>query len=228
MRGVLWMRWGETPGLERSRASVRHWHPELPQHVAEMPADSTVLCKSKMYDLSPFEETLFLDADTTVLGKLDYGYAIAGIHGIALTHSANPWQRRYYKMSCRQDDVEYSSGVVFFNKRTTAGDCNESVAKRVFDEWKALNFDSRCKYTDDAGVTHEQEHNDQALLSLAIHRELFNPFVLPPNWNFVPRWQKQFFGPLKIWHGLEDIPQSLLKWNEEQAQPDAVIQCASL
>jgi hypothetical protein len=221
MRGVLWMRWGETPGLERSRASVKHWHPELPQHVAEMPADSTVLCKSKMYELSPFDETLFLDADTTVLGRLDYGFNIARAHCIAVTHSANPWQRRYYKMRVEPDDVEYSTGVVFFRK------CGE--IKRTFDEWSALSesADTRCKYANDAGATLEQLHNDQATFSMAMWSN-DRTFVLPQNWNFVPRWQKQFFGPLKIWHGLEDIPQSLLKWNEEQSKPDAVIRCASV
>lgn len=220
-RGILWMTWGETPGLERSRASAKHWHPELEQHVARMPDDSTVLCKSRMYELSPFDETLFLDADTTVMGNLDYGFQQAKWSGMVLTHSACPWQRRYYKMRCSPDAVEYSSGVVFFLKTDHVGN--------TFAVWSLKNedCDTRCKYVDDNGATREQLHNDQATLTLAIeltgHR-----FVLPQNWNFVPRWQKQFFGPLKILHGTEDIPQSLLKWNEEQSKPDAVIQCVAL
>jgi hypothetical protein len=28
----------------------------------------------------------------------------------------------------------------------------------------------------------------------------FNPFVLPLNWNLRPKWQRSFFGPVRIWH----------------------------
>ncbi len=171
-----------------------------------------------MFIASPFEETLFLDADTTVLGRLDYGFDKARQHGLALTHSANPWQRRYYNLQSEPDAVEYSSGVMFFG---------EDMAELFF-AWGQMKDDSRCKYQADDGVVHEQRFNDQALLTKAIHDNGFNPFVLPQNWNFVPRWQKQFFGALKIVHGTDDIPSSLLKWNEEQSKPDAVIRCTQL
>jgi hypothetical protein len=144
------MTWGSTPALIRSRASVAHWHPELPQHVVNLPDDSTVLVKSRMCDLSPFDETLFLDADTTVLGRLDYGFERAGLYGITLTISANPWQRRYYNMECPPDAVEYSSGVVFFTKNRDGA---------VFRRWKMQGLDSRCKYANDAGEVLEQAHN---------------------------------------------------------------------
>jgi hypothetical protein len=219
-RGVLWMVWGSTPALVRSRASASYWHPELAQHVVNLPEDSTVLAKSRMFDLSPFDETLFLDADTTVLGRLDYGFNRASVFGMALTHSANPWQRRYYKLKCEPDAAEYSSGVIFFDRRASV--------KRLFGFWTFASgrLDSRCKYVD--GGEREQLHNDQGLMSYAIEKEGLNPFVLPQNWNFVPRWQKQFFGPLKVWHGSQDIPKELLEWNTQQSQPEAVIQCTSL
>jgi hypothetical protein len=222
-RGVLWMTWGTNPtvagSLARSRASVKHWHPELPQHVAEMPADSTLLCKSRMYELSPFDVTLFLDADTTVLGRLDYGFAMAERYGMALTHSANPWQRRYDRLECEHaDEVEWSSGVVFFDK-----ECQ--IVDDLFAWWNHINnLDSSCN----AGANGRQAHNDQALLTRAIHDARFNPFTLPCNWNLHPTWQKQFFGEVKIWHGTADIPASLLKWNDEQSRPGAVIRCATL
>lgn len=227
-RGVLWMTWGDNPtiaqSLARSRASVRHWHPELPQHVAEMPADSTLLCKSRMYELSPFDVTLFLDADTTVLGRLDYGFAMAERYGMALTHSANPWQRRYDRLEHEHaDEVEYSSGVVFFNKEWQ--EVGYRAIHEVFKCWQGYDdLDSSC----DAGANGRQRHNDQALLTLAIRDAIFNPFVLPCNWNLHPTWQKQFFGPVKVWHGTADIPASLLKWNDEQSRPGAVIRCATL
>ena len=35
-----------------------------------MPADSDLRCKSRMYELSPYDETLYLDVDTVVLNRV--------------------------------------------------------------------------------------------------------------------------------------------------------------
>jgi lipopolysaccharide biosynthesis glycosyltransferase len=221
------MVWGDAhrDALQRSVDSLRRWHPELPHAVREMPSDSTVLCKSRMCRLSPFEETLFLDADTVVLGRLDYGFDRADRFGIACTISANPWQRRYHKLPANHPDaIEYSSGVVFFDK--SFGRVGHS-----FDRWDEystrLRLDSSTRYEDDEGVK-EQAHNDQALFTLALATEWQNPCVLPQNWNLCPKWQKSFFGPVKIWHGTEPVPASLLAWNEEQSKEGAVIKAAQL
>jgi hypothetical protein len=222
-RGILYIVWGSDHRdiLARSIASIQHWHPELPYKVVEMPDYSSVLCKSKMCDLSPFDETLFLDADTTALGKLDYGFEKAKQHGIALCISACPWNRRYHLLPGQHhDEVEYSSGVIFFTKALSV--------QFVFERWKAISTtDSRCRYINE-GIVGEQHHNDQAHLTLAMQLRNFNPFVLPLNWNLFPKWQKQFFGPVKIWHGYDDIPEQMLRWNKQQDAPNAVLQCASL
>jgi hypothetical protein len=227
-RGILYLTWRGERGddahavLQRSLASIKHWHPELPHKVVEMPDGSNLLCKSQMYDLSPYDETLFLDADTTAMGKLDYGFLKAQQHGIACCINANPWQRRYYKLPREHDDaIEYSSGVVFFDRR------NNRV-KEVFKRWKTLSsdstMDSRSKYISPKGAC-EMPLNDQALFTLALEQAQFNPFVLPLNWNLYPKWQKHFWGPLKVLHGYDDIPQSVMQWNWEQSQPDAIVQC---
>ncbi len=222
-RGVLYLVWGDynQQSLKRSIVSLQHWHPELEHRVVTLPDDSNVLCKSQMYDLSPFDETLYLDADTTVMGKLDYGFLKAKQHGMALCINCNPWNRRY-RIVQHSDEVEYSSGVVFFDKT------NHS-ALNVFREWDNYrDVDTGTLYRTDAGEIKEQKYNDQALLSIAIRDCRFNPFTLPLNWNLHPRWQKTFWGELKILHGYSDIPRSLLRWNEEQSKPDAVIRCVSL
>jgi len=79
-RGVVYIVWGEKiqPILQRSIASVNRLHPELPIHVETIAPDSTLLDKARMHRLTPFEETVFLDSDTVVLGRLDYGFDMAG------------------------------------------------------------------------------------------------------------------------------------------------------
>jgi hypothetical protein len=228
-RGILYLIWrGEcdpTNVLERSLASVRHWHPELPVHVEQMPDGSNLLCKSKMFERSLFDETLFLDADTTVMGRLDYGFAKAEQHGIACCVNANPWQRRYYKIEQHPDAVEYSSGVVFFDKSWHR--CVGASTADVFRTWDGMDgLDTTCSYFHAADGVKRQPYNDQALFSHAMHQQWFNPFVLPLNWNLYPRWQKHWWGEIKVLHGYDDIPASVMRWNAEQSRPDAVIRCA--
>jgi hypothetical protein len=223
-RGVLYIVWGKGCDrlLERSIASVNHWHPELPVHVEKMPDGSNLHCKAEMYDRSPYDETLFLDADTVVLGKLDYGFKMAATHGMALTHSVSPWQRRFDKLpNAYPDSVEYSSGVVFFRRDVDLDD--------VFEDWvEDADLDTSCSYQTHDGSIKRAVRNDQATLSLAIHRNEFSPFVLPQNWNLVPKYHKQFFGEVKVWHDADNIPKSLIEWNKEQSKGDAVIKAGML
>jgi hypothetical protein len=72
--GVLYVVWGDGVDglLQRAQASLKHFHPELPVHVERLPEGSGLLDKAGMMDMTPFEETVFLDADTMVMGRLDY------------------------------------------------------------------------------------------------------------------------------------------------------------
>jgi hypothetical protein len=65
-----------------------------------------------MMELSPFEETLYLDADTVVLDRLDFGFEQAARFGVACCICECPWARRYRGLP-NDDGVEYSTGVLF-------------------------------------------------------------------------------------------------------------------
>lgn len=216
-RGVLWIVWDgyekrTRDALERSRNSVAQWHPELPQHTVTLPADSTILDKSAMLDMTPFDETLFLDADTVVLGRLDYAFDKAVQHGLACCICECPWARRY--PSCSGDQVEYNAGIMWFTKK----------AKPVFDRWQDLSHtvDSSIEFVSAAGLQ-KMPHNDQAPLTLAIEETGFNPWVLPLNWNFRPLWHKTWFGPIKIWHDYSPVTKSVLDFTTSQSEPGAMI-----
>lgn len=95
-RGILYMVWGSRHEalLERSMASARAIHPELPIHVERLPDTSTLLDKAAMADLTPFEQTVFLDTDTVVLDRLDYAFDKTEKFGLSVGVCECPWARR--------------------------------------------------------------------------------------------------------------------------------------
>jgi hypothetical protein len=226
MRGALFICWkgyiDPTGALDRSIASLKRWHPELECHVEWLMHSADLRCKSRMFDLSPFDETLFLDVDTVVLGNLDYGFTQANKHGMALCINANPWARRYDSMQNDGDVIEYNTGVMWFNKR------DQRVAD-VFTKWKELKeMDSSSSFQGSDGVC-RMLINDQCSFSAAVAATDFNPFILPVNWNLQPKWQRTVFGPVKVWHTYAPPPQpNMEKWNAEQSKPGDVIKCGAV
>lgn len=213
-RGVLYMVWGDRmePFLERSVRSLHEHHPDMPVHVARLgdaAGDaSDLLQKARVLDVTPFEQTLFLDADTVVLGSLDFGFEQAGRFGAACAICENPWARRYGDARLDGDMVEYNTGVLFFTEK----------ARPLFDAWLARvgAVDSSVRHVQD-GKERVMAFNDQAGFALAVAETGLQPFVLPLNWNFRPQWHKAWFGPLKVWHDYDDVPEQLKEHNRRQA-----------
>jgi hypothetical protein len=219
-RGILSIYWGDESKLpiERLKASVKKYHPELKHEIVKVDAPSgepgSLNKKAAMLDLSPFDETLFLDLDTVVLDRLDYGFEKAIQHGVAIAICESPWGRRYPKIF-QGDQVEYNTGVIFFTKQ----------AKNVFDQWKvfASSVDSSIIFVSDGKIA-IMPANDQGSFALAVDEMKFNPFVLPLNWNFRPMFHKSFFGPIKIWHDYSDPPSIFNELTAYYAKSDSVIQ----
>jgi lipopolysaccharide biosynthesis glycosyltransferase len=213
--------------LDRSISSLATVHPELPVHVERLES-ATLLDKARIFDLSPFDQTLFLDADTVVMGDLAYGFESAEKFGLACCICECPWARRY---SCFSGDaIEYNTGVIFFTKDWEScygGNCPRSSVRDVFKEWAKLagELPSASRFIGKDGPA-EMPHNDQASFAAAIDRTGFNPWILPLNWNFRHRWQKTVFGPVKIWHDYDPVPDAVINWNKGQTSPGAIIQCA--
>jgi hypothetical protein len=218
-RGVIYIVWGDAilPTLNRSRKSLGEHHPELPIHVEFLAPDSTLLDKSRMHRLTPFEETLFLDSDTIVMDRLDFGFEMAAKHGLALSICECPWARRYGGLS--GDAVEYNTGVIFFTQ----------TANHVFDAWDTCGreIDSSILFYNGSNLV-RMPYNDQAGFAKAIIDTDFNPYVLPYNWNFRPHWHRSFWGPIKVWHDYSEPPADIVQWTNSQSGPGAIIQYADL
>lgn len=213
--GVLYVFWGEKAKstLQRSSDSLKAVHPELPVEVVELPPDSCLPDKAKLFDLSPFEETIFLDTDTVVLQPLHFAVGKARKHGLACAICECPWAKRYGGLGGNL--VEYNTGVLFFSRE----------ARPVFNRWKELahEIDSSIRfYVGDQ--LRLMPNNDQAAFAKAVDEWESTPFVLPLNWNFRPIWHRSFFGPIHVWHDYSEPPASLKTWNASQTRPDSIIQ----
>ena len=220
-RGVVYMVWGAKiePALQRSLASLRAIHPELPVEVIRIAADpgtnKSLLAKAEMFARSPFGETLYLDADTVILDRLDFGFAKARQFGLACCICEAPWARRYGGLAGSGDMIEYNTGVLFFTE----------AAKPVFTLWQEMapTLDSSIRfYLNGRLVT--MAANDQASFAAAIERTGLSPFILPRNWNFRADLERLFFGPLKIWHSHSRVPAAINEICAYYRRSDAIIQ----
>jgi hypothetical protein len=217
-RGVLYVYWGGSSQervLERSVQSLFEHHPELPVQIEKLPDGATLLDKSRMFELSRFEETLFLDIDTVVLGNLAFGFEKAARHGIACAINECPWARRCTGLMGEGDIIEYNTGVLFFTKK----------AKAVFDAWRghAAIVDSSIRHIVEGRIGVDPV-GDQASFAKAVDQIGYSPFVLPLNWNFRPKWHLSYFGPIRIWHEYADVPDEILSSNASQNRADTIIQ----
>jgi hypothetical protein len=218
-RGIIYVVWGNRADgvLERSIASVKRFYPCLPIEVFRVEGDpdscETLIRKTGMMAMTPFEQTLFLDADTVVMDTLDFGFEKAARFGLACSICECPWAARYAGLG--GDTVEYNTGVLFFTR----------AAEPVFRAWADLapKLDSSMRLIQN-GEQVEMPYNDQASFAKAVEQTGFVPFVLPHNWNFRPQWHRSFFGRIKIWHDYMDPPSSLFAMNDYYRQKGSIIQ----
>jgi hypothetical protein len=217
-RGVLYVYWGGSKQerfLERSVQSLFGHHPELPVQIEKLADGATLLDKARMFELSRFEETLFLDIDTVVLGDLTFAFEKAARHGVACAINECPWARRCTGLKADGDIIEYNTGVLFFTR----------AAEMLFAAWR------RYAPAVDSSIRHVQQGRvgvdplgDQASFAKAVDQTGFPLFVLPLNWNFRPRWHESYFGPIRIWHDYEDVPAEILSSNASYEREDTLIQ----
>jgi hypothetical protein len=186
-RGVLYIVWGSNPkhDLRRATEAVGRIHPELPIEVVRLDENTDGFhAKARMFSLSPFRETVFHDADTLILSRLDFAFEKAAQFGIACCIDPSPWARKY--SICEGEMIEYNTGVIFFTE----------TARATFEAWERLTEQHRS----------DTKLNDQATFAAAVAHSNINPFVLPPNWNFYASVMPSLLAPLKIWHCQNDPP----------------------
>jgi hypothetical protein len=205
-RGILFVVWGEYNKEELIRSVESISSTGLPYVVRILPTTFGLHNKAWMYDLSPYDETLYLDTDTVVMGDLGIGWDQMGKHGLSLCICEAPFALRFEGI--KKDIIEYNTGVMFFKK--------DPEVKKLFDKWKELTLtvDDRCYFFKNDGQKYVCPKNDQASFAVAVDELNFNPAVLPMNFNIRPLWHQHFFGQIKVWHDHTPPPQPLIDSNK--------------
>jgi hypothetical protein len=154
-RGVLYVAYGPAAiyEAERSILSLKRYHPAWPVLVVgekrlqgakfiKVPDDNDKApgrwAKVRLDQFSPFDDTLFLDADTRVYGKLDIGFDLLAAGWELVMIASGPQaeealghlcqKERYETLTETVDPLQLNTGVMWFRKCERVG--------RLFDEWR--------------------------------------------------------------------------------------------
>lgn len=187
--GANYTGWNYADLLERSIESAKAFGYKY--HVHKVPGGN-LLSKTQMYDVSPFDNTLFLDADTVLCNNPEFGFKQSSKHGLAIClERASVLKRWEPEIRLTLPDYpEYNTGVIFFKK--------DQRTQLWFQAW--ADMARRLAFW-----------NDQPSFALACYEYGCSPFVLPENWNY-RRYCKTDFSltPIQIWHNAEPISPELM------------------
>ncbi len=198
----------------QSIASLKQKMPELPVTVfSEFPIDSPLIEqvipvpastnglyeKAKLIQQSPYERTLFVDADILILEPFPEIFDLLDRFDCAATHEEyvdTDWFHHYPRPDIPSCFPEFNTGILLF-KRSLAMQC-------VFQEWQSL-YTQFLRDKPDAPV------NDQTFFRAALYHSDARIATLTREYNCKYRGQGYLNGPVKMLHGhidhQFDIPQ---------------------
>ncbi len=135
-----------------------------------------------MYDLSPYEKTIFLDSDTYIVDNCNSLFDLLDYHDLCLAHAPADMSKVYVDGRCLPAYTPYNSGVILFNRNNKV----ETVFKKWF-QFYSSNFEL---YITD----------QQPLMEALINSDL-NLYVLSSIWNARTVLGDRYAGYVKIIHG---------------------------
>ena len=149
--------------------------------------------KTKLIRDSPYERTLFIDADTYVLEPVPELFALADRFDCAATHEEyldTDWHHRYSRPDIPPSFPEFNTGVLMLKK-------SERVS-RMLDQWGSL-------YREYLEKNPGQPINDQPFFRVAAYYSEARIATLTREYNCKFRGQGYLNGKVKILHGHVDL-----------------------
>jgi hypothetical protein len=190
--------------LLTSAASLRRAMPDLPITVfSQFPVESELFenvvrveptqdgfyDKSKLIQDSPYERTLFIDADTVVLDSVSELFTLLDYFDCAATHEEylnTDWHGRYQRTDIPASFPEFNTGILMLKR--------SDRLRRMIEQWGALYR----KYLEEKPG---QPINDQPFFRAAVYFADVRMATLTREYNCKFRGQGYLNGKVKILHG---------------------------
>jgi hypothetical protein len=223
--GALFIAFGDQYHREVVQAvhSVRKVHPDLPccvvseKELDNLPSCAKVLvrepdlkhplrAKPRYLRESPFERTLFLDTDTTIVRPIEGIFRILDRFdiGLSLLPHYHPQHTKYPYLNTP------NSGVVLFRR------C-QAVSK-MFDHWLELFDRTATKF--EASSLSARIHDDPLLMQAICDTREIHLAPLAPALNFVLHMQNITASPIHIIHGRHVDPGGLARAIDQGREAD--------
>ncbi|MGD0792427.1 MAG: glycosyltransferase [Terriglobales bacterium] len=192
----------------QSVASLKRAMPDLPVTVfSQFPMSSPLVervvpvqptrdgfyDKTKLMQESPYDRTLFIDADIIVVEPFPELFGLLDRFDCAATHEEyvnTDWFNRYPRSDVPSSFPEFNTGILLF-KRSTKMD-------GVLKEWEAL-------YAQFLKEKPDQQINDQPFFRVALYYSEARVATLTREYNCKFRGQGYLNGPVKLLHGHVDL-----------------------
>lgn len=155
--------------------------------------DETVTCRNEgllfktkyLYDLSPYEKTLFVDTDTFFIGDIESGFSILDYFDVSMT--LDPPDSYFPKLSSGEkiDCKPVNTGVIFYRK-------NE-VNERLFQKWLEI-------YSEKLSQNPRLRESDQTSCTEALMHSSSRFYPLSAEWNTRFCFINTLKEPVKILH----------------------------
>ena len=191
----------------QSVASLKRVMPDLPVTVlSQFPMSSLVeqvvrvqptrdgfYDKTKLMQKSPYDRTLFIDADIFVVEPFPELFGLLDRFDCAATHEEyvnTDWFNHYPRNDIPSSFPEFNTGILLF-KRSPQMDV-------VLKEWEAL-------YAQHLMEKPDQPINDQPFFRVALYHSEARVATLTREYNCKFRGQGYLNGPVKILHGHVDF-----------------------
>ncbi|MFM2060934.1 MAG: hypothetical protein RLZZ507_604 [Cyanobacteriota bacterium] len=171
-----------------------------------IPINEQISCRNEgllfkvkyLYDLSPYDNTLFADTDTFFVSDCESGFDILDYFDIALCHAPvdtfYPVLESGKKIECKP----LNTGVIFFKKN----DVNDVLFKSWFD-----------LYSQKLAINSKLKESDQTSFVEALMCSKSRLYPLPSEWNARFCFINTLCEPVKILHGysrnLENIARQI-------------------
>lgn len=168
--------------------------PLVDRAISVAPARDGFYDKTRLMRESPYDRTLFIDADIYAVKPFPEMFDLLDRFDCAATHEEylnTDWFNRYPRPDIPASFPEFNTGILLFKR--------SALMDGVLKKWETLYADYLRQKSDQPIV--DRQINDQPFFRAAIYESDVRMATLPREYNCKFRGQGYLNGPVKLLHG---------------------------